>query len=261
MQVKEKNTEGKIKEYDQFIKKVRKFFRERKFTEVPELVHTITSSCEYDPNDMITCKKNGMIHGLPQSNLKWVQHLLHKFNHGGGVFMMGTSYNKTSITPIIDFAAYGTFEDLLELLTDFCIHMGFDKSDIIYHNPMDINILKDSECLRFRDKKCMITTGLDKMYNTYFWSYKLVDKQYKIASVLINGQQVILGGERRISVSDMIYDVYTLDNGDYIDTLYQLFTKKRVDDELMKYSNVKLVIRFGATINLQRLFDTINEKV
>lgn len=259
MQVKE--NDNKLKEYDEFIKKVRKFFKDKKFIEVPELVHTITGSCEYDPHNLITCKKNGMVQGLPQSNLKWIQHLLHKFNHGSGVFMMGTSYNKTNISPILDFAAYGTFEDLLELLTEFCVYiLSTDKKDILFHNPMDINILKESECLKFKDKKCMITTGLDKMYNKYFWSYKLVDKQYKIASVILNGHSVILGGERHANVSKMMYDVYTLDNGDYIDTLYQLFTKKRVDDELLKYSNVKLVVRFGATINLQRLFDYLYNK-
>jgi hypothetical protein len=250
--------ELKIKRYDKFIKKVRGFFRDRKFIEVPEMVHTITGSCEYDPTKLVICKKNGMIQGLPQSNLKWIQHLLHRFNHGGGgVFMLGTSYNKTNISPILDFAAYGTFEDLIELLTEFCVYMGFDKKDILFHNPMDINILKESECLKFKDKKCMITTGLDKLYNKYFWSYKLVDKQYKIASVILNGESVILGGERHANVSKMMYDVYTLDNGDYIDMLYQLFSKKRVDDELLKYTNIKLVLRFGATINLERLFEKI----
>jgi hypothetical protein len=243
--------------YNLFLKRVRKFFQDLKFIEVPELVHTLTSSCEYDPLDMMTCKKNGMIQGLPQSNLKWIQHLLHKFNHGSGVFMMGTSYNKTSINPILDFAAYGTFDDLLEILSKFCIYMGIDKNDMLFHNPMDINILKESECKKFSDKKCMITTGLDKMYNKYFWSYKLVDKEYKITSVLLNGKRVILGGERHTNVSKMMYDVYTLDNGDYIEHLYQLFTKKRIDDELLKYTNIKLVTRFGATINLDALFQAI----
>lgn len=244
-------------QYDLFVKKVRAFFRDRNFIEMPETTHTITSSCENDPDMMLVCKKNGIVQGLPQSNLKWIQHLLHTFKSGKGVFMMGTSYNKTGIHPILDFAAYGTFEDLIEVLTDFCVYMGIDKKDILYHNPMDINILKESECKRFQDKKCMITTSLDKMYNTYFWWYKVVDKRYKITSVIMHGKSVIFGGERHTDASRMIYDVYTLDNGDYISSLYQLFTKKRVDDELLKYTNVKLVTRFGATINLDELFQIL----
>ena len=250
----------KVKENDDFIKRIRKFFEDRNYIEVPETVHTITASCETNPNDMLTCRKNGMINSLPQSNLKWIQHLLHKFNHKGGIFIMGTSYNKHSIYPILDFACYGTFEDLLELLTEFCIYIGFKKDEIIFHNPQDVNILKESECEHFKDTKCMITTGLDKMYNKYCWYYKLVDKDYKITSIILNGTRVLLGGERHTDITKMMYDIYTLDNGDYIESFYTLFTKKRVDDELFKYTRVNLVTRFGATINLDTLFDALNKR-
>lgn len=257
MKVKEKAKEKDIIKYNEYIKHVRKYFQEKNYIEVPEIVHTITTSCEGDPKNVILCKKNGMMSALPQSNLKWIQHLLHKFNHNGGIFMTGTSYDQQqSIHPIIDFASYGTFADLLELLDDFCKYMGFEN--IIHYYPMDVNILNDNECEKFQDNKCIITTGLDKMFGKYHWFYKLVDKNYQIASIIIRGKRVLVGGERHTDVNKVMYNIYTIDNGEYIDILYNLFSKKRVDDELFKYSHINLITRFGATLNLDALFEILN---
>ena len=45
-----------IVNYSKFIKKIRTFLITKNFTEVPEIRHTLTSSCEYDTNNLITCK-------------------------------------------------------------------------------------------------------------------------------------------------------------------------------------------------------------
>ena len=247
-----------IQEYNKFLIKVRQFFESRGFIEVAETIHTLTTACETDPKDVLLCKKNGILTCLPQSNLKWIQYLLHEFNGGkGGLFMTGVSYNRgtmetSKIYPILDFAAYGTIDDLLEILTDFCRYMEFGKP--LYIHPGGVNILKDSECEKYKSKECVITTGLDRIFNKYFWQYKLVDTQYKVASLILHGKRVILGGERSIDVKKMLFDVYTIDNGDYIKTLYNLYNMKRVDDELLRYPSIKWTTRYGATINLEALF-------
>jgi hypothetical protein len=253
-----------IQEYNKFIVKVRHFFESKGFIEVPETTHTLTTTCEMDPDDLVLCRKNGMIVCLPQSNLKWIQYLL--FNaRRNGLFMTGISYNRGTmedkkIHPILDFAAHGTIDDLLQILTDFCKYMDLGKP--LYINPWGINILKDSECEKYKDKSsCIITNGLDKIFNKYFWQYKLVDTQYKVASLILYGKRIILGGERSTDINKMMFDMYTIDNGEYIKTLYNIYNMKHVDDELLRHPSIKWTTRYGATINLEALFNIINEKV
>lgn len=251
--------------YDSFhnlLLKVRKFFDDKHFIEVGETNHTITSICEMNPSNLLVCKKNGMVYGLPQSNLKWIQYLLHKNEYNSGIYMTSTSYNKGELTdidskiyPIFEFAKYGTFDDLLELLIEFCDKiLNIPKKDINYICPDNINILDKTQChAHFKDMKCIITTALDGVFNKYFWTYDNSAGQYKITALIIYGEIILLGGERHNNIQKMMYDVYTLDKGEYINTLYNLFSKQRVEDELSVYTHVKLISRFGATIYLNSL--------
>lgn len=252
--------------YDSFhnlLLKVRKFFDDRYLIEVGETNHTITSICEMNPSDLLVCKKNGMIYGLPQSNLKWIQYLLHKNEYNSGLYMVSTSYHKgelnevhSKIYPVFEFAKYGTFDDLLELLVEFCNEiLNIQKKDIVYIYPENINILDKTQCYsHFKDIKCVITTGLDSAFNKFFWTYdNMNERQYKVTAIILYGHVVLLGGERHNNNQKMMYDVYTLNKGQYVNTLYNLFSKQRVEDELSLYANVKLISRFGASIHLNLL--------
>lgn len=251
--------------------KVRKFFDDKHFIEVGETNHTITSICEMNPSDLLVCKKNGMVYGLPQSNLKWIQHLLHKNENNSGLYMISTSYNKgytknidSHIFPVLEFAKCGTFDDLLELLIEFCNKiLNIPKQDINYIYPKNINILDKTQCYsHFKDIKCVITTGLNAVFNNYFWTYNnTADRQYKIIALIIYGQIILLGGERHNNITKMMFDIYTLNKGEYINSLYNLFSKQRVEDELNMYTHVKLMTRFGATIHLNSLVKFIENSM
>ena len=186
-----------------------------------------------------------------------------------GLYIIGTSYNggyikdvSKNIYPILDFVDYGTIDDLINIVTEFCLYLGYTKQDITYISPNNINILDENECKNhFSKYKIVITTSLDVKFNKYYWFYNTFDKKYKVVALIINGQRVLIGGERMTNIHEIILKFYTIDKGNYVTSLYNIFTKCRIDDEIVKYTNLKLVERFGATINLVVLFNVINENM
>src|SRR3989344_4584526 len=134
-----KNNYMAVKNTRMFSKEVnalRRFFLGKGFDEV----HTqdrlsILAACE-DPTTVATYEYAGEVWPLPQTGQMWLEYELLKNPELSGVFCVSTSYRNERnpipgrhelIFPMFEFESRGNINDLKELETELCEHLGFGK--------------------------------------------------------------------------------------------------------------------------------------
>ena len=260
-----KNTEI----YNELVQKMRSFFLERGFKEVPTQSRlSILAACE-NPHSVKTFEYGGLIWPLPQTGQMWLEHELLKNPEWEGVFCISTSYREEKnpipgrhelIFPMFEFESKGGMKELVELEEKLLTYLGFENStEVKYEDVCEeysgVPILEDEHETRMWKEKGSVVSLQNFPYRTNpFWNMKEgQDKIFNKVDVILYGQETIGSAERSCNVEEMRNNFYTIENGGYSQKLFDLFGKERVEKELEEFLSHKFFPRFGGGIGMTRL--------
>ncbi len=256
--------------YNELVQKMREFFLEKGFVEVPTQSRlSILAACE-NPHSVKTFEYGGLIWPLPQTGQMWLEYELLKNPEWNGVFCVSTSYREEKnpipgrhelIFPMFEFESKGTMKDLIKLENDLLNHLGFDD-DIIEVNYDEvcqeyggIPILEDEhETRMWKEKSSVVSLQNFPLRTNPFWNMKH-DKNgiFNKVDVILFGQETIGSAERSCNVEEMRNMFYTIEDGGYSAKLFELFGKERVEKELEEFLSFTFFPRFGGGIGMTRM--------
>ena len=261
-----KNTEI----YNELVQKMRSFFLERGFKEVPTQSRlSILAACE-NPHSVKTFEYGGLIWPLPQTGQMWLEHELLKNPDWNGVFCVSTSYREEKnpipgrhelIFPMFEFESRGTMKDLIKLEGDLLAYLGFaDEMAQVNYEDMckeygGVPILEDEhETRMWKEISPVVSLQNFPLRTNPFWNMKHGGNDvYNKVDVILYGQETIGSAERSCDVEEMRNNFYTIENGGYCAKLFELFGKERVEAELEQFLSFDFFPRFGGGIGMTRL--------
>jgi aspartyl/asparaginyl-tRNA synthetase len=260
-----KNTET----YNELVQKMRTFFQEKGFKEVPTQSRlSILAACE-NPHSITTFNYQGEVWPLPQTGQMWLEYELLKNPEWNGVYCISTSYRQETnpipgrhslIFPMFEVESKGNMEDLITLESELLEYLGFDKPiEVNYEDVCEeyggVSILEDEHETRMWKEKGNVISLQNFPYRTNpFWNMKEGDnKIFNKVDVILYGQETIGSAERSCNVEEMRNNFYTIENGGYSAKLFELFGKDRVEKELEEFLSLEFFPRFGWGCGLTRL--------
>ena len=261
------------KDYDTVVKKLRRFFSEKKFLEV----HTqsrlsILAACE-DPYTISTYNYAGQVWPLPQTGQMWLEYELLNNPEVPGFYNIGTSFRNEPnpvpgrhdlVFPMFEFEMHGGMEDLIDLEIELCDYLGFHK-EAMGHYPRDtytniaekyeVKELEHSHEERLKQDYGPVFFLTDFPNHTSpFWNMAQGENNTaRKVDVIIDGVEVIGSAERSRDPVEMAQQFHTISNGSYANTLYAGFTKDRVEKELQAFLSFNFFSRSGGGIGLTRM--------
>ncbi len=258
------------KTYNELVQKMRSFFLDRGFIEVPTQSRlSILAACE-NPHSVKTFEYNGEIWPLPQTGQMWLEYELLKNPEWEGVFCISTSYREEKnpipgrhemIFPMFEFESKGTMKDLIKLESDLLTYLGFDDEmiEVNYEDVCEeyngVPILENEHEQRMWEEKGNVISLQNFPRRTNpFWNMKHNNGEiFNKVDVILYGQETIGSAERSCDVEKMREMFYTIEDGGYSAKLFELFGKERVEKELDEFLSMDFFPRFGAGIGLTRL--------
>ena len=261
-----KNTET----YHELVQKMRSFFVQRGFKEVPTQSRlSILAACE-NPHSVKTFEYSGEIWPLPQTGQMWLEHELLMNPEWEGVFCISTSYREEKnpipgrhelIFPMFEFESKGTMEDLIKLEGDLLAHLGFGDSmhEVQYEDVCEeyggVPILEDEhESRMWKEKGNIVSLQHFPVRTNPFWNMKHDQNGiFNKVDVIMYGQETIGSAERSCDVDKMKQMFYAIEDGGYAGKLFELFGKERVEAELEQFLKFDFFPRFGGGIGMTRL--------
>jgi len=258
------------KTYNELVQKMRSFFLDRGFIEVPTQSRlSILAACE-NPHSVKTFEYNGEIWPLPQTGQMWLEYELLKNPEWKGVFCISTSYREEKnpipgrhemIFPMFEFESKGSMKDLIKLEGDLLAYLGFDNEmiEVNYEDVCEeyngVPILENEHEQRMWEEKGNVISLQNFPRRTNpFWNMKHNNgKIFNKVDVILYGQETIGSAERSCDVEKMREMFYTIEDGGYSAKLFELFGKERVEKELDEFLSMDFFPRFGAGIGLTRL--------
>ena len=263
-----KNTEI----YHELVQKMRKFFLERGFKEVPTQSRlSILAACE-NPHSVKTFEYGGLIWPLPQTGQMWLEHELLKNPEWEGVFCISTSYREEKnpipgrhelIFPMFEFESKGGMKELIKLEGDLLAYLGFadEPYEVTYDDVCEeyggVPILEDEhETRMWKEKGSVVSLQYFPLRTNPFWNMKQNASGNGIfnkVDVILYGQETIGSAERSCDVDKMREMFYTIENGGYCNKLFELFGKERVEAELEEFLKFDFFPRFGGGIGMTRM--------
>lgn len=263
-------------EYHSAVKLLRKFFEDKNFIEVP-VQHrlSILAACE-DPTTIGTFNYIGEVFPLPQTGQMHLEFELLKNKNYEGVFCQSTSYRQepnpipgrhSLIFPMFEFESRGNFNDLLKLLKELLLYLGFDEERIIRYRYHEIAGLFHTETLTAEHEEriykeltpSLLLTDFPE-HTSPFWNMRRnlnMDTANKVDAILY-GIETIGSAEREIDTKIMEERFHTISNGIYADLLYSHFGKDRVLKELNEFLSLEMTSRYGGGIGMTRMIRTLN---
>ncbi len=260
--------------YSRTVQKLREFFLSRGFVEV----HTqdrlsILAACE-DPSTVATFSYSGEIWPLPQTGQMWLEYELLTKPELAGVFCVSTSFRNEQnpipgrhkvIFPMFEFESRGDIEDLKKLEIELLTHLGFGTmGDFFYKKYDDMKtmygvdeISHTEENKMLHDFGSVLFLETFPLYTSPFWNMKRNGSYANKIDVIVAGNETIGSAERSCDVEEMRKQFYSISEGSYAQTLFNLFGKERVEKELEEFLNLKFFPRFGAGIGITRLMNAI----
>jgi aspartyl/asparaginyl-tRNA synthetase len=274
-------------DFTQVTTSLRQFFLDRNFLEV----HTqnrlsILAACE-DPTTVATYQYSGETWPLPQTGQMWLEYELLNNPKIPGCFCVSTSYRQEQnptegrhelIFPMFEFESHGNFDDLINLESDLCTHLGFkcDHNRAPYDDLAFPGGIYMSLCAKYTAPDNTLEAHHEiEMYKDFgdvffltrfpyhtspFWNMKKSDtpdaRKQPIANkcdVIIGGMETIGSAERADDVDEMREQFHTISDGGYANLLYELFGKKRVLKELDEFLSHDFFPRFGGGIGITRM--------
>jgi aspartyl/asparaginyl-tRNA synthetase len=255
--------------YNSLVQKLREFFLEKNFVEVPTQSRlSILAACE-NPHSVSTFEYNGEIWPLPQTGQMWLEYELLKNPTWEGVFCVSTSYRAEKnpipgrhelIFPMFEFESKGKYKDLILLEKELLEYLGFGTPVEMDYNKTckeygDVAILENEhETKMWNEVSHCVSLQNFPLRTNPFWNMKnQQDDIFNKVDVILYGQETIGAAERSCDVDSMRKMFYTIENGGYSEKLFELFGKERVEKELEDFLKFDFFPRFGAGIGLTRL--------
>jgi aspartyl/asparaginyl-tRNA synthetase len=255
--------------YHELVQKMRTFFLNKGFIEVPTQSRlSILAACE-NPHSITTFEYQGEVWPLPQTGQMWLEYELLKNPEWNGVFCISTSYRQEKdpipgrhelIFPMFEFESKGGMKELLRLESELLSFLGFDSAvEVNYDDVCEeyggVPILENEHETRMWNEKGSVVSLQNFPYRTNpFWNMKEGEnKVFNKIDVILYGQETIGSAERSCNVDEMREMFYTIENGGYSNKLFELFGKERVEKELEEFLSHKFFKRFGGGIGLTRL--------
>ena len=255
--------------YHELVQKMRTFFVEKGFYEVPTQSRlSILAACE-NPHSITTFNYQGEVWPLPQTGQMWLEYELLKNPEWNGVYCISTSYRQEKdpipgrhelIFPMFEFESKGGMKELIKLEADLLEHMGFDKPVEVNYDEVcqeygDVEILEAEHETRMWEEKGSVISLQNFPYRTNpFWNMKHKENGiYNKVDVILYGQETIGSAERSCDVEEMRKNFYTIEDGKYSAKLFELFGKERVENELEEFLKHDFFPRFGAGIGMTRM--------
>lgn len=257
------------KTYNELVQKMRQFFLEKNFIEVPTQSRlSILAACE-NPHSVKTFEYNGEIWPLPQTGQMWLEYELLKNPEWEGVFCISTSYREEKnpipgrhemIFPMFEFESKGGMKELLKLESELLEYLGFDSLvEVNYEDVCEeyggVPILENEHEQRMWEEKGSVISLQNFPRRTNpFWNMKHNNGEiFNKVDVILYGQETIGSAERSSDVEKMKEMFYTIENGGYSAKLFELFGKERVEKELEEFLTMEFFPRFGGGIGLTRM--------
>jgi len=256
------------KVYNELVQKLRTFFLDKGFIEVPTQSRlSILAACE-NPHSVKTFEYGGEIWPLPQTGQMWLEHELLKNPEWEGVFCVSTSYREEKnpipgrhemIFPMFEFESKGTMTDLHNLEKELLMYLGFDEPKSVAYEGMctkyDTQILEDEhETKMWKEISEVVSLEHFPLRTNPFWNMKHgTNGIFNKIDVILFGQETIGSAERSCDVEKMREMFYSIEGGRYSDKLFELFGKERVEKELEEFLSYNFFPRFGGGIGLTRL--------
>jgi aspartyl/asparaginyl-tRNA synthetase len=257
------------KTYNDLVQKMRGFFLDKGFIEVPTQSRlSILAACE-NPHSIATFKYNGEVWPLPQTGQMWLEYELLKNPEWNGVFCISTSYRQEKnpipgrhelIFPMFEFESKGGMEDMVELESELLNHLGFNKPvEVKYDDVCEeyggVSILEDEhESRMWKEKGSVISLQHFPLRTNPFWNMKHNEKSiFNKVDVILYGQETIGSAERSCDPEEMRHNFYTIEGGGYSTKLFELFGRERVEKELEEFLSFNFFPRFGGGIGMTRL--------
>jgi len=257
------------KTYNELVQKMRQFFLDRNFLEVPTQSRlSILAACE-NPHSVKTFEYNGEIWPLPQTGQMWLEYELLKNPQWDGVFCVSTSYREEKnpipgrhemIFPMFEFESKGGIKQLLKLESDLLEYLGFEKEvEVKYEDVCEeyggVPILENEHEQRmWQEKGPVVSLQYFPKRTNPFWNMKHKDGEiFNKVDVILYGQETIGSAERSCDVEKMREMFYTIEGGGYSAKLFELFGKDRVEKELEEFLTMNFFERFGGGIGMTRM--------
>ena len=254
--------------YHQATKKLRQFFEECGFIEIPTQSRiSILAACE-DPATVSTYNLSGQVYPLPQTGQMWLEHELLKNPTLPGVYCISTSYRDEpnpvegrheKVFPMFEFESKGGFDELKKMENDLLKFLGFKEVKIVNYEDacqrFGVEILGNEQEYRM-SKEVGPAILLQKFpkRTSPFWNMKQFDTNlYNKVDVLLHGMETIGSAERSCDSSQMLENFYSVSNGSYAELLFDKFGKDRVLKELNEFLSLNFVPRFGGGIGVTRM--------
>ena len=257
------------KTYNELVQKMRAFFLQKGFIEVPTQSRlSILAACE-NPHSITTFNYSGEIWPLPQTGQMWLEHELLQNPEWPGCFCISTSYRQEKdpipgrhelIFPMFEFESKGGMKELLQLESELLEHLGFDQPVEVNYNDVceeygGVSILEDEhEQKMWKEKSSVVSLQYFPRRTNPFWNMKNKDGEiFNKVDVILYGQETIGSAERSSDVEKMKEMFYTIEDGKYSAKLFELFGKERVEAELEIFLQYDFFPRFGGGIGMTRL--------
>ena len=255
--------------YNSLVQKLREFFLEKNFVEVPTQSRlSILAACE-NPHSVSTFEYNGEIWPLPQTGQMWLEYELLKNPTWDGVFCISTSYRAEKnpipgrhelIFPMFEFESKGKYKDLILLEKELLEYLGFGSPVEMDYNKTckeygDVSILENEHETKMWNEvsHCVSLQNFPLRTNPFWNMQNQKDDLFNKVDIILYGQETIGAAERSCDIESMRKMFYTIENGGYSEKLFELFGKERVEKELEDFLKFDFFPRFGAGIGLTRL--------
>lgn len=254
--------------YHELVQKMRSFFIERGFLEVPVQSRlSILAACE-NPHSIKTFEYGGEIYPLPQTGQMWLEYELLKNPDWKGVYCISTSYREEKnpipgrhelIFPMFEFESHGGMNELLKLEEELLVYLGFGKPHPVQYEEAcgeyDTQILENEhETLIWQQKGDCVSLQNFPLRTNPFWNMQKGEGElFKKVDVILYGQETIGSAERSSDPNRMREMFYSIEGGGYCQKLFELFGRERVERELEEFLSHKFFQRFGGGIGMTRM--------
>lgn len=254
--------------YNTLVQKMRSFFLEKGFVEVPTQSRTsILAACE-NPHSVMTFQLDGQVWPLKQTGQMDLEEELLKNPEWPGCFCLTTSYRDeknpisgrhAKIFPMFEFEAKGNIENLKQMEKELVVYLGFDTPVEVKYEDMcakyDVSILEnEQEIEMWNELGHSVSLQQFPLRTSPFYNmYMNPDKTFNKIDVILYGQETIGSAQRSCDPKIMRELFYTISDGEYAAKLFQLFGKERVEKELNKFLSLDFFERYGGGIGITRL--------
>ena len=263
------------KKYHPAIKKLRQFFEDKGFIEVPTQPRlSILAACE-DPSTIADFSYTGKTWPLPQTGQMHLEYELLTTPDVPGYFCQTTSYRLEKnpiegrhdlIFPMFEFETHGDMFVLKALEMELLNFLGFGvNATLNYTNIAEAYGVKElegeHETRIGQDFGPSVFLQNFPQHTNPFWNMKKNGEYASKIDIILFGIETIGSAERSTNVDEMRDLFHTISGGEYAHLLYNQFGKERVENELEEFLSLVTtnpIVRCGGGIGMTRLIRALD---